>query len=170
VIVFTGEGKGKTSAAMGVALRASGHGMHVSVVQFIKKTSSGECIACGRLTPEVEIIVKGSGFVNLPSDAHPLSEHKKAAAEALDMARGRIYSGSWNIVVLDEVNTALSLGLIELEAVLNLLADRPPRVDVILTGRGAPQGLIAAADMVTEMRSIKHPFDKGIPARKGIDY
>jgi cob(I)alamin adenosyltransferase len=99
-----------------------------------------------------------------------LDEHKKAAHEALAVARKRIYAGSWDIVVLDEINNAVQLGLIDIGEVLDLVRSKPPRLHLILTGRDAHPELIAAADMVTEMRDIKHPYDEGITAQKGIDY
>lgn len=171
VIIFTGEGKGKSSAALGVALRASGHKMYVSIVQFIKGPSAGgEARAVERLAPEIEFISLGKGFVNCCGDAKPFDEHKKAAAEALAAANQRIRSGSWDVVVLDEINNAVDLGLVGLGDVLDLIRNKPPKLHLILTGRNAHPDLIAAADMVTEMRDIKHPFAAGIPAQKGIDY
>ena len=171
VIIFTGDGKGKTSAAMGIALRASGHEMYVSIVQFVKNESStGEARAVERLAPEVEFVSLGKGFVNCCGDSKPLSEHKKSALEALDLARQRMLSGSWNILVLDEIITAVTLELIESKDVLGLIALKPPKLHLILTGRGASDDLIAAADLVTEMRNIKHPYENGISAQKGIDY
>jgi cob(I)alamin adenosyltransferase len=171
VIVFTGDGKGKTSAAMGIALRASGYKMYVSIIQFVKSdNSTGEARAAERLAPELEFVSLGKGFVNCCGDAKPLAEHKKSAFEALALARQRMESGSWNILILDEIVTAVTLGLIDVKEVLDLLAVKPPKLHLILTGRGASDDLIAAADMVTEMRNIKHPYESGIGAQKGIDY
>jgi len=171
IIVFTGDGKGKTSAALGIALRAYGHKMTVSVIQFIKGTKpTGEAKASERLAPELEFISLGSGFVNCLGDVTPLSEHKRSAADALLLARQRVASGSRNIVVLDEINTAVALGLIDLKDVLDLIAKKPSIVHLILTGRSACPEVIEAADLVTEMHNIKHPYDDGIPAQRGIDY
>ena len=171
VIVFTGDGKGKSSAALGITLRAFGHKMYVSFVQFIKNQSdTGESRACGRLAPEVEFVSLGKGFVNCCGNTAPLDEHKKAAAEALTAARQRIHSASWDIVVLDEINIAVKLGLIDIREVLDLVQSKPPKLHLILTGRDAHPDLIAAADMVTEMRDIKHPYNIGVAAQKGIDY
>lgn len=171
IVVFTGDGKGKTSAALGVVLRASGHGMYVSVVQFVKGAQdTGEARAAERLTPQVEFVTAGSGFVNCCGDDKPREAHQKAAAGALALARQRIQSGSWDIVVLDEIITAVKLGLIHEREVLDLIALRPSKVNIILTGRDASPGIVGAADLVTEMRCIKHPYDTGTPARKGIDY
>lgn len=170
-IVFTGDGKGKTSAALGIALRASGHKMSISIIQFIKGTKpTGEAKAAERLAPELEFVSLGSGFVNCLGDVKPLSEHKRAAAEALALARQRILSGTWDIIVLDEINTAVDLNLIDVKEVLEMLAKKPTMMHLILTGRNACPEVIEAADLVTEMRNIKHPYDRGIPAHKGIDY
>lgn len=171
VIVFTGDGKGKSSAALGITLRAFGHKMYVSFVQFIKSPSNtGEAMAAERLAPEIEFVSLGRGFVNCCGSTTPLDVHKKAAAEAMTTARSRIHAGSWNIVVLDEINNAVKLGLIDIKDVLDLVRSKPPELHLILTGRDAHPDLIAAADLVTEMHDLKHPYDSGIPAQKGIDY
>ncbi len=171
VIVFTGNGKGKSSAALGITLRAFGHKMYVSFVQFIKSPSdTGEARAAERLAPEIEFVSMGKGFVNCCGDINPLDKHKKAAAEALAAARQRIHSASWDIVVLDEINNAVALGLVDIRDVLDLVRSKPPELHVILTGRDAHPDLITAADLVTEMRDIKHPYESGVPAQKGIDY
>jgi cob(I)alamin adenosyltransferase len=171
VIVFTGDGKGKTSAALGIAMRASGHKMYVSIIQFVKsQTPTGEIRAAERLIPEIEIVSLGKGFVKCCGDTTPLEAHRTAARQALEMTRQRMLSGSWDILILDEINTAVTLGLLDAGSVLDLLKARPPKLHMILTGRDAHPDVIAAADLVTEMRSIKHPYDRGIPAQKGIDY
>jgi len=171
VIVFTGDGKGKSSAALGITLRAFGHNMYVSIVQFIKSPSAtGESRAAERLSPEIEFVSLGKGFVDCCGSTKPLDEHKKAASEAMTAARERIHAGSWDIVVLDEINNAVKLGLIDIREVLDLVRSKPTRLHLILTGRDAHADLIAAADLVTEMRDLKHPFDTGVPAQKGIDY
>ncbi len=171
VIIFTGDGKGKTSAALGIAMRASGHKMYVSIIQFVKsQTPTGETRAAERLVPEIEIVSLGKGFVNCCGDRTPLEAHRAAARQALEMTRQRMLSGSWDILILDEINTAVTLGLLDKESVLDLLKARPEKLHMILTGRDAHPDIIAAADLVTEMRCIKHPYDSGIPAQKGIDY
>jgi cob(I)alamin adenosyltransferase len=145
--------------------------MSVSVIQFIKSSNpTGEAKASERLAPRLEFVSLGSGFVNCLGDVKPLSEHKKSAAEAMALARQRILSGARDIVVLDEINTAVALGLIDVKDVLDLLAHKPSTQHVVLTGRSASPEIIEAADLVTEMRNIKHPYDRGIPALKGIDY
>jgi len=145
--------------------------MSVSIIQFIKSSNpTGEAKASERLSPEIEFVSLGSGFVNCLGDAKPLSEHKRSAAEALALALQRIQSGTRDIVVLDEINTAIGLGLIDVKDVLELLAKKPSTLHVVLTGRSACSEIIDAADLVTEMHNIKHPYDRGIPAQKGIDY
>lgn len=168
VIVLTGDGKGKTTAALGTALRAYGHGMYVSVIQFIKcRTDTGEARAAERLRPEMEFITAGKGFVRPGGD---LKEHIDAAQSALATARQRVRSGFWDIVILDEINNAVKLGLVDIKDVLGLIELKPAKLHLILTGRDAHPSLIAAADLVTEMRSIKHPYNSGTKAQEGIDY
>jgi cob(I)alamin adenosyltransferase len=171
VIVFTGDGKGKSSAALGMALRAFGHKMYVSVIQFIKGPSdTGESRAAERLAPEIEFISMGKGFVNCFGDDKPMDVHRRSAEEALLLAGQRIRSGSWDIVVLDEINVAVKLGLLDIGTVMELVRSKPPRLHLVLTGRDAHPDLIAAADMVTEMREIKHPYGAGVSAQKGVDF
>lgn len=171
VIVFTGEGKGKTSAAMGIVMRASGHRQYVSVLQFIKTPqAAGEARAAERLAPEVEFLSLGKGFVNASGGTVPFAEHKKAAEATLLRARQQAASGSWDVMVLDEINNAVSLGLLSIDDVLDLVRSKPSKLHLILTGRDAHPALIAAADLVTEMRPVKHPYDRGIPAQQGIDF
>jgi cob(I)alamin adenosyltransferase len=145
--------------------------MYVSIVQFIKSpTATGETLAAERLAPELEFVSLGRGFVKGQEDRVPLSDHRTAAEEALVHARQRMISGSWDILILDEINNAVHLGLLDIKDVLDLVRSKPRDLHVILTGRDAHPDLIAAADMVTEMRVIKHPYDCGVPAQKGIDY
>jgi cob(I)alamin adenosyltransferase len=171
VVVFTGEGKGKTSAALGIAMRACGHKMFVSMVQFIKSASNtGEAAASERLAPEFEFIPMGRGFVTGHETGVPLSEHKRAAEAALLAACQRAQSGSWDVLILDEINNAIKLGLLDIKDVVDLVRNKPERLHLILTGRDAHPDIIALADMATEMRAIKHPYDRGIPAQQGIDF
>jgi cob(I)alamin adenosyltransferase len=171
-VVFTGDGKGKTSAALGIALRSCGHGMRVAMVQFIKSpTETGEEKIAERLKPELDLVTMGRGFVHHHAGTASFSEHQQAAAEALHLARQRTRSEYWDVVILDEINVAVGLGLVAIEDVLSLLRNKPAAMHVVLTGRNAHADLIAFADVVTEMRSVKHPFDDhGLPAQQGIDY
>lgn len=172
IVVFTGDGKGKTSAALGIALRSCGHGMRVAMVQFIKSpTETGEEKVAERLKPELELVTMGKGFVNHPAGTATFPEHRKAAEEALELARQRVSSGYWDVVILDEINIAVGFGLIAVEDVLSLLRNKPAKLHVVLTGRDAHPDLLALADVVTEMRNLKHPFDAcRLPAQQGIDY
>jgi cob(I)alamin adenosyltransferase len=163
VQIFTGDGKGKTTAALGTVLRAAGHGLKVFIVFFMK----GEYNSLSRL-PDVEMA--SFGFRKFIDPANIKPEEKEQAKAALETARKAVISGKYNLVVLDEVNVALGFNLIELDDVIRLIKDKPSHVELILTGRRADSRLIEMADLVTEMVKVKHPFDKGIKARKGIEY
>ncbi len=168
VQVYTGEGKGKTTAALGLALRAAGHGLRVEIIQFMKGWPGyGELASIDHL-PTVTIRPFGrSGWVH---PDHPEAEDCQRAAEALAHARHVLADKAADLVVLDEVNVALAYGLLELDEVLALLDARPDDVELILTGRGAHPDILERADLVTEMCKIKHPYDRGIQARKGIEF
>ncbi len=171
VIVYTGNGKGKTTAALGMAFRAIGRGWKVLMVQFMKGTwHYAELDTAQRLAPDLEIVPMGKGFYKILDDHFSEEEHKAAAKAALDFAHDKMLSGEYDLLILDEANNALSTGLLPLEAVMQFLDDKPSDFNVVLTGRAAPQELIDRADLVTEMREIKHPFQKGLLAKKGIDY
>ncbi|MEE8483184.1 MAG: cob(I)yrinic acid a,c-diamide adenosyltransferase [Nitrospinota bacterium] len=168
-VIFTGEGKGKTSAAMGVVLRAVGHGFKCRVIQFIKGSiDTGELHTAEKLAPQLEIVRAGKGFT-WSAKVSP-EEHKAAAQHGIEEAKKSVADFSLNVVVLDEILYALSKNLIGLEQVKELMETKHGRLHLILTGRGAPDELIDMADMVTTMRETKHPYKKGIPAQKGLDY
>jgi len=176
IIVYTGEGKGKTTAALGAALRALGHGFKVLVIQFFKgdwPVVYGELEMAKRLYPQLEVLQLGRGFVKIMGDKKPFQEHVEAAQEALKLTKEKIASGEYNLVILDEVNYALGyldFKLIELEDVLEILRTKPPQMHIILTGRNAHPRVIEMADLVTEMKEIKHPMKQGVSAQQGIDY
>lgn len=172
IYIFTGDGKGKTTAALGQALRAVGDGKKVLMIQFIKGPwPSGEDESHKRLLPDFELRKRGKGFVGILGDALPRREHEHAAEDALQEAKDELQSGKWNIVILDEVNVALGIPIIRIEPVLELIRlAREKKIDLILTGRGKHELLIAEADLVTEMTEVKHPFEKGIKAKRGIEY
>jgi cob(I)alamin adenosyltransferase len=168
VHVYTGEGKGKTTAAIGLALRAAGHGLKVHIVQFMKGgPESGELIALRR-QPNITVRRFGTGrFVNLSQPgAEDLRQAHLAVCHILDLLR----AGGYDILVLDELNVALHARLVSLDQVLSILAARPSHVELVLTGRGAHAEIIERADIVTEMRAVKHPFTFGVPARRGIEF
>ncbi len=168
VQIFTGDGKGKTSTALGVVLRASGHGLRVFIVTFMKGDYPyGEWNTLAKL-PNVNITRFGLKTFTDPANIKP--EERKQAKQALSVVRTAMLSGNYDLVVLDEVNIAVAWKLVKLDEVVRLIRDKPPNVELILTGRHADKKLIELADLVTEMVKVKHPYDKGIMARQGIDY
>jgi LAO/AO transport system kinase len=168
VQVYTGNGKGKTSAALGLALRALGRGLKVYVIQFIKGDRDYGEIIMAREIPGLEMVTYGRGkFIDEESRTQKDAE---LAQEALEHAREIITSGNHDVVILDEVNIAMSLGLLEPRSVIQLARDKPPDIELIMTGRGAPDEIIDIADLVTEMREVRHPYGKGVKARRGIEY
>ena len=175
-IVYTGNGKGKTSAALGAAMRALGHGWRVLIIQFFKgdwPVVYGELELAKKLYPQFEVLQLGRGFVKIMGDKKPFEEHVEAAQAALKLTRDRLVSGNYDLIILDEVIYALGyldFKLIDLQDVLQLIKEKPPQTHLILTGRNAPPELIEAADLVTEMGEVKHPMKKGIPAQQGVDY
>jgi cob(I)alamin adenosyltransferase len=168
-LVFTGDGKGKTTAALGMALRAAGHGQQVLIVQFVKADdTTGELLACRHLAG-LEIVQVGLGF--LPRDDAPaFARHREAAERGLALAREALASRPLHLLVLDEVCLAVARGLLTEAALLDLLRERTHPACVVLTGRGATPGLIAAADTVTEMRCLAHGLAQGIAAQPGVEY
>ncbi|MEM5871664.1 MAG: cob(I)yrinic acid a,c-diamide adenosyltransferase [Candidatus Aenigmatarchaeota archaeon] len=168
ICVFTGDGKGKTSAAFGMAIRFLGHGKRVSVVQFLKGRKTGEILVKKNL-PGLDIVQFGTEeFVNLNN---PSKEDKQRAIEALLYAK-KLVKGPYrpNLLILDEINIAMAYGLIEESDVLELLSQVPEDMTVVLTGRKASEKIIEKADLVTEMKDIKHPFKKGEEAKEGIEF
>jgi len=170
-IVYTGKGKGKTTAALGIALRATGYKKKICMIQFIKGSwHYGEMESSKRLEPEFEMVAIGKGFVGIIDDKSPKEDHQKIAKEAIKISNEKIQSGKYDIIILDEVNYAVNLNLISLADVLDLIKSKPQNVDLVLTGNYAKEEVIEAADLVTEMKEIKHPFQKGIKAKEGIDF
>lgn len=171
VVVYTGEGKGKTTAAMGLALRAAGYGKKVLVIQFVKTWFTGEKGGF-EMIPNVEFIQAGKGFYKILGDKLPEGEHVEAAEEALMLAQAKISSGEYDVVVLDEIIGSVTGGLLKLEPVLAMIDSKPELLDLVLTGHHAEElpALLERADLITEMKKIKHPYDSGILAKKTIDY
>ncbi|MFZ5642775.1 MAG: cob(I)yrinic acid a,c-diamide adenosyltransferase [Bacillota bacterium] len=168
VMIFTGNGKGKTTASLGMALRAWGQGMKILILQFIKGGwVYGELHASKKLEG-LEIRQLGEGFVR-GGEGDPES-HREAAQKALGEAREEIASGKWDMIILDEIIYALGFNLLKEEDLTDLVSLKPPGMHLVLTGRNAPQFLVDRADLVTEMREIKHPFAKGIKAQKGVEF
>ncbi len=174
MLVFTGNGKGKTTAAMGMALRAIGHGMRVMMVQFIKGNFEyGEIEGAKRLAPNFELAPRGLGCITVvcgrPSEASE-EEHRQAAREAFAFATEVITSDRYDLVILDEVTYIVNFGFVSLDDLLALIHNRPPRLHVVLTGRNAPPLLIDAADLVTEMVEVKHPYKLNVSAARGVEF
>ena len=171
IIVNTGPGKGKTTAAMGTALRAVGQGMQVLMLQFLKGSwHYGELDAAKMLGDDkFEIRPMGRGFVKI-GGAETDPADIKLAQECWQAGRDALYSGKYDLVVLDEINYTISYKMLDAAEVVEALKNRPERVHVICTGRNAHPQLVELADLVTEMREVKHPYTKGILAQRGIDY
>lgn len=168
VIINTGNGKGKTTAAFGQALRVAGHGLPVCIIQFIKgQWVTGEGKAVNRLADRIELHVCGTGFT---WQADNREEVTAAALAGWHLARGKISAGAYRLVVLDELTYLINYGIISEAEVLEVLSSRPDGVDIVITGREAGDGLIAWADLVTEMREIKHPYRQGVTAIKGREF
>lgn len=168
VRIYTGTGKGKTTAAMGQAMRAAGHGLKVYIVQFMKGWPHyGELDTVGR---HPNVAIKQFGRPDFVDKENPEPVDIRMAQEALDHGREIVMSGEYDLVILDEVNVALEWKLVELGDLLSLMDQKPPGVELILTGRYAHPEIIAKADLVTEMREIKHPYQQGLRSRRGIDY
>lgn len=170
VILYTGEGKGKTTAALGLVLRATGYKRKCLIIQFGKIWFTGEIEGIKKLAPLVKIIQGGKGFVKIMGDKLPLSEHKKAAQETSDLLYKEVIANKWDVVIADEAVGALSAKLIPFSFIKKLIKDKPKNLDLVLTGRHAPEKLIKLVDLATEMVSLKHPYDQGFLAKKGIDY
>lgn len=166
--VYTGSGKGKTTAALGLALRAAGHDLQVYIVQFMKGWPHyGELVSVQRLP---SVTLRQFGRPDFVNREHPNPEDIRLAHEALEHAEQIVASDDYDLVILDEVNVALDYGLIGLDDLLSLLEAKPEHVELVLTGRGAHPEIVKLADLVTEMLAIKHPYDAGVPGRKGIEY
>ena len=187
--VYTGEGKGKTSASLGLSLRAIGQGFSTYIIQFMKSGDSGELFSVKKYVPHIKIVQFGKDalsdkqlkmfefdgkgntdgtegrFIFLPDAAE-----KEPARRALEHATNVIKSGKYNLVVLDEINCALDKNLIEIKDVIKLLDDKPENVEIVLTGRNAPQEILEKADYVSEIKQVKHPWEQGVGARRGIEY
>lgn len=171
VVVLTGYGKGKTSSALGMVLRACGHGMKVCMLQFMKgDIFTGEWEAVKKLDCDIEIVPTGMGFCGIQGNPYPQPVHREAAQRALNLALERINSGNYDLVVLDEINNAIHLKLVDLEQVLDLIRNKPPLMHLVLTGRDALPEIIDLADTVSEVREITHAYRKGIEPQPGVDF
>lgn len=171
IVVITGNGKGKTTSALGMALRACGHGLKVCIIQFMKgDLYAGEWDGVKLLSEAVEMHTTGKGFCGIQGNPYPWSEHRDNAHDALELARDKMESGRFDLLILDEINNAVQLKLVDLEPVLDLVRAKPPLMHLVLTGRDAHPELIELADTVSEVNEIKHAYRKGIEPQPGIDY
>lgn len=170
VIIYTGEGKGKTTAALGLVLRAVGYKKKCLIIQFGKVWFTGELVGIKKLSPYVKIIQGGKGFLDILGSKIPISSHKKAARRTFDILYNEVISDRWDIVVADEIVGSVAAKVLPLTKALQLIKAKPARLDLVLTGHYARKELISKADLVTEMKEIKHPYQKGITAKKGLDF
>ena len=168
VHVYTGNGKGKTTAALGLSLRAAGCGLSVCMVQFMKPDQgSGEYV----MSKEIKnFTLVPCGPANLADPDNITEEDRTAAKKALDAVKELLYSGKYDLFIIDEINVAMGWKLVDADEVIGILKKRPDNTEVVLTGRYAPDKIVEYADLVTEMREIKHPYSKGIGSRKGIEF
>lgn len=167
VQVYTGDGKGKTTAALGLALRAAGHGLRVYIGQFMKGVRYGELAALANV-PNIQI--KQFGRPQWVDPQGVTDEDIAMAQQALKDGTDALQSGGYDIVILDEINVAAAWGLLAVEQVVELIRSRPSNVELVLTGRCAPSQVLESADLITEMREIKHPYHKGVISRQGIEF
>jgi len=171
VVVITGHGKGKTTTALGIAVRACGHNLRTSIIQFMKgDIYAGEWDGIKKMNCGVELISTGKGFCGIQGNPYPFKEHRENAQEAIQLARQKMESGQFDILILDDFNNALSLRLVDLEQVLEVIRRKPPLLHLVLTGRDAHPQVVELADTASEMKEIKHAYQKGIEAQPGIDY
>lgn len=170
VIVYTGEGKGKTTASLGLALRAAGYKRKVLIVQFGKIWFTGEVEAVKMLRPYVKLVQGGLGFVKIFDDNSSFAEHMKMAKKTFDYLYEETLSGKYDVVVADEIVGAIAAKLLKFSQVKKLVKDKPEKVDLVLTGHHAKKNLLALSDTATEMVAIKHIFQKGFLAKLGVDY
>ncbi len=167
LIIYCGGGKGKTTSAIGLAIRAAGHGMSTSFIQFMKSQSCGEHRALARLADVIDVHLMGSGFV---FRSPPPPEAVEAAGKAMALVRENLVSGKYSMVVADEILAALAAGLVELKEVEALADIDRGEVTLVFTGREAPPSLVERADLVSRIEAVKHPYDKGMEARAGIEF
>jgi cob(I)alamin adenosyltransferase len=166
--VYTGNGKGKTTAAFGIALRAAGQGLHVLIIQFMKAQSSGEVKALNATDLPITIKQFGRRVFFHSRTCEPIDIHR--AKKGLECFQSALTEGKYDLIVLDEINMAIAFELLSVQEVIEVIQTRPPSLHLVMTGRKAPDEIINMADLVTEMKEIKHPYSQGINAEKGLEY
>lgn len=170
-IVYTGDGKGKTTAALGMCIRAAGYKKKIKILQFVKGSwKYGELTGIKLLSDFVEMEQVGEGFVGIVDDDKAFAVHQEAARKGLAEAEEAIQSGNYDMIILDELNVAVDLGLLSVEEVVRVIKNKPEKLHLVITGRNAPVEFIELAQLVTEMREIKHPYRQGILAQRGVDW
>ena len=171
IVVITGNGKGKTTTALGIAVRACGHNLRTSIIQFMKgDIYAGEWDGIKKMNCQIELISTGKGFCGIQGNPYPFKEHRENAQQAVEIACQKMESGRFDILILDEINNALALHLVDLDQVLDLIRRKPLQMHLVLTGRDAHPEVIELADTVSEVVEIKHAYRKGIEPQPGIDY
>jgi cob(I)alamin adenosyltransferase len=170
IVVLTGNGKGKTTSALGMAMRAVGHGIKVIMLQFLKGTwRYGELEIAMRLAPDFTLRPLGAGFIHVNPD-NPDPTDVETARKAWEACKEALFSGDYGMLILDEINNAIAYGLLPVDDVIDAIERRPQNLHVILTGRDAHSRLLEMADLITEVKEVKHPYQQGASARKGIEY
>ncbi len=171
VLVITGHGKGKTTTALGIAVRACGHNMRVSMIQFMKgDIYAGEWEGIKKLNCEVELIPTGKGFCGIQGNPYPYEEHRANAQDAIRLVHQKMETDPPDVLILDEINNALALKLVDLEQVLEIIRNNPPQMHLVLTGRDARPEVIERADTVSDILEVKHAYQQDIEPQPGIDY
>jgi len=171
LIVYTGNGKGKTTASLGMCVRAIGYNWNICIIQFVKGSwKYGELEGIKKLAPNVELQTVGEGFVGIIDDNKEFDEHLQAAKQGVKLSIEKISSGNYQLVILDELNVAVDLGLVSDEDVEEMIEACSETQHLVVTGRNAREWLMERADLVTEMKEIKHPYQKGIMAQRGVDW
>ncbi len=171
VVVITGYGKGKTTTALGIAIRACGHDMKVGIIQFMKgDIFAGEWEGIKKMACDIELISTGKGFCGIQGNPYPYEEHRQNAQDAIVLVREKMASGKYDIIILDEINNALNLKLVDLPQVLDLVMNKPDALHLVLVGRDAHPEILGLADTVSDITEVKHAYQKGIEPQPGIDY
>ena len=171
VLVITGNGKGKTTGALGITVRACGHNMSVCIIQFMKgDIYAGEWDGIKKMNCDVEMFSTGKGFCGIQGNPYSHEEHRENAQDAIELAQEKIQSGKFDIIILDEINNSIKLKLVDLDQVLEIIKNKPKLMHLVLTGRDAHPQVIELADTVSEINEIKHAYRKDIEPQPGIDY